>query len=65
MNEDIWLLVTVFAVWAALAVAYAAVPMLHMPGYSTVWGWGSAIFLGLGVLIGIAKARARRPRENR
>lgn len=63
MNEDSWLLIVVFAIWAVLAVAYATVPMLHMPGYSTVWGWGSVIFLGLGVLIGVARARGRQARE--
>jgi membrane protein implicated in regulation of membrane protease activity len=54
MKQDIWLFVVVFAVWAALAVLYAAVPMFHMPGYAGVWGWGAVIFLALAVLICLA-----------
>jgi len=58
MNEDVWLLVVVFVVWAVLALGYAFVPMFAMPGYAGVWGWGAAIFLALAVLIAIA-ARGR------
>lgn len=54
MNEDVWLLVVVFVVWAVLALGYALVPMFQMPGYAGVWGWGAAIFLALAVLIAIA-----------
>lgn len=41
MNEDGWLFAIVFAVWLALAIVYAAVPMFSMPGYAVVWGWGA------------------------
>jgi hypothetical protein len=64
MKEDIWLLVIVFAVWAALAVLYAVVPMFHMPGYAGVWGWGAAIFLGLAVLICFARSKGRNRSRN-
>jgi hypothetical protein len=64
MKEDFWLLVAVFAVWAALAVLYAVAPMLHMPGYAAVWGWGAAIFLALALLIR-ASRRSTGRRENR
>ena len=57
MNEDIVLLVIVFAVWALLALAYATVPMFAMPGYATVWGFGSLVFLALAVAIGLARRR--------
>lgn len=57
MKEDIALLVIVFAVWAALALAYATVPLFAMPGYAHVWGWGSLIFLLLAAVIGIAQRR--------
>lgn len=59
MKEDIVLLVVVFAVWAVLALLYATVPILAMPGYATVWGWGSVIFLLLAALIFVAERRGR------
>lgn len=65
MKEDIWLLVIVFAVWAALAVLYAAVPMFHMPGYAGVWGWGAVIFLALAAFIFLARSRRDNRRWNR
>lgn len=60
MNEDFWLLITVVAVWALLALLYAFVPMFHMPGYAGVWGWGALIFLALAALILCAEVRRRR-----
>lgn len=65
MKEDIWLLVIVFAVWAALAVLYAVVPMFHMPGYAGVWGWGAVIFLVLAAFIFLARSRRDNRRRNR
>jgi hypothetical protein len=62
MNEDSWLFGIVFAVWLALAVVYAAVPMFSMPGYAVVWGWGALVFLGLAALVAVAARRARRRR---
>ena len=47
MNEDSLLLAIVALVWAALALLYAVVPMLHMPGSALVWGAGAALFLAL------------------
>ena len=60
MKEDSVLLAVVFAVWALLALLYATVPMLAMPGYASVWGWGSVIFLLLAVLVAFAEVRGRR-----
>ncbi len=65
MKEDIWLLVIVFAVWAALAVLYAVVPMFHMPGYAGVWGWGAVIFLVLAAAIFLARSHRDNRRRNR
>jgi len=59
MKEDIVLLVVVFAVWALLALLYATVPMFAMPGYASVWGVGSVIFLLLAALIFVAEIRGR------
>lgn len=50
MNEDSFLFIAVFVVWAALAVVYATVPLFHMPEYAVVWGWGALVFLALGLL---------------
>jgi len=64
MNEDVWLLVVVFVVWAVLALGYAFVPMFNMPAYAGVWGWGAAIFLALAVLIALAtRGRPRHPKS--
>ncbi len=61
MKQELWLLVIVSAVWAALALVYATVPALHMPGYATVWGGGAVVFLVLAVAIGAARHRGRKP----
>lgn len=58
MTEDSILIAIVAAVWAALALLYAFVPMLAMPGGALVWGAGAAIFVALAALI----AAAERPR---
>lgn len=58
MNEDSLLFAIVFAVWLALAIIYATVPMIAMPGYAVVWGWGALVFLGLA---GLVAAASRRP----
>jgi hypothetical protein len=50
MNEDTILFIAVFAVWAMLALVYATVPLLSMPAYATVWGWGSIVFLVLAAI---------------
>lgn len=63
MNEDSWLFGIVFAVWLALAIVYAAVPMFSMPGYAVVWGWGALVFLGLAALVAVAARRSRRRRS--
>ena len=63
MNEDTWLFGIVFAVWLALAIVYAAVPMFSMPGYAVVWGWGALVFLGLAGLVAVAARRARHRRR--
>ncbi len=60
MNEDSLLFAIVFAVWLALAIVYAVVPMFSMPGYAVVWGWGALVFLGLAVLAALAVRRGRR-----
>lgn len=61
MNEDVWLLVIVFVLWAVIALGYAFVPMFQMPGYAGVWGVGALIFAGLAVAVAVT-ARRRQPR---
>ncbi len=60
MKQDFSLLAIVAVVWAVLAALYATVPMLHMPGYATVWGWGALIFFALALAITAAWRRARK-----
>ncbi|CAO3403935.1 hypothetical protein [Azospirillum palustre] len=56
MNEELWLVVAIAAVWAVLAAVYALVPSLGMPGYVRVWGGGAVLFLGLaGVLVAVSR----------
>ena len=57
MKDDMVLMAVVFVVWAVLAVLYATVPMLSMPGFAVVWGAGAVIFLLLALLIGAAARR--------
>jgi len=64
MHSDAVMFAVVFAVWLALAVLYATVPMFAMPGYAVVWGWGSLVFLGLAALTALAVRRARRQRRH-
>ncbi len=47
MNEDLWLLLGVVAVWAVLALVYALAPWGDMIGYARVWGFGAALFLAI------------------
>lgn len=61
MKQELWLLAVVSVVWAVLALLYATVPMLHMPGYATVWGGGALIFFALALAIAAAWRRGRKP----
>ena len=63
MNEDSLLFAIVFAVWLALAIVYATVPMFAMPGYAVVWGWGALVFLGLAGLVAAASRGSRGRRD--
>ncbi|HEY0835156.1 MAG TPA: hypothetical protein VGE72_14725 [Azospirillum sp.] len=60
-NDELWLTLSIAAVWAVLAAVYALVPSLGMPGYVRVWGGGAVLFLALaGVLVAVGrKARGR------
>jgi membrane protein implicated in regulation of membrane protease activity len=60
MKIDSVLFLIVFAVWLALAILYATVPMFAMPGYAVLWGWGSLVFLGLAALIAFATRQSTR-----
>ncbi|CAO3408207.1 hypothetical protein [Azospirillum largimobile] len=60
MNEELWLVVVIAAVWAVLAAVYALVPSLGMPGYVRVWGGGAVLFLILaGVLVAVSRKTPR------
>lgn len=48
---DAVLLGIVFAVWGALALMYATIPMILMPTGVRVWGLGAVLFLVLSVLV--------------
>lgn len=50
MDVDRLLLLLIFAVWAALAVVYVAVPAMSMPGAAPVWGSGAAVFLVIALV---------------
>lgn len=56
MKLEIILMLAVAAVWLALALVYALVPSLNMPGYTRVWGLGAFVFLALAAVL----YRARR-----
>lgn len=51
MNEDFVLIAPVAIVWALLAAVYALAPWGDMIGYAWVWGFGSALFVGLAALL--------------
>ena len=65
MHSDAVMFAVVFAVWLALAVLYATVPMFAMPGYATVWGWGALVFLALAGLTIFARWRGGSRRGKR
>lgn len=50
-NEDGILIGIVAAVWLALAVMYATIPMIYMPNSVRVWGLGAVLFALLTALI--------------
>ena len=50
MDFDGVLLFIVFSVWAVLALIYAAVPALSMPGAAPVWAGGAVVFLVIELL---------------
>ncbi|GIK80133.1 MAG: hypothetical protein KJZ73_07110 [Pseudorhodoplanes sp.] len=56
MKLEIVLMLAVAAIWLALALVYALVPGLDMPGYIRVWGIGALVFLALAAVL----YRARR-----
>lgn len=60
MKFDITLIFIVAAVWAVLALAYALAPWSGMIGYAWVWGFGAALFLGLGLALRKASAAHRK-----
>lgn len=65
MSDDRWLVILVFAVWAVLALLYATVPMLHMPGGARIWGAGAVIFLVLALVVLAAERMAAARRRSR
>jgi hypothetical protein len=58
MREDGILIGLVFAVWAAIALAFTLVPMLAMPDMARIWGAGAVLFL---VLAAVTLRRRRDP----
>jgi membrane associated rhomboid family serine protease len=59
MTEDTIIVALVAAVWAVLALLYAALPAFDMPGAAPVWGAGAALF----ALLAAAMAAAERKRR--
>ena len=57
MTEDGWLIALTAAVWGVLAMLYAFVPMLNMPGSALIWGSGTVVFIGLAALVVRAEKR--------
>jgi hypothetical protein len=55
MTEDSLLIAAVATVWLVLALLYAFVPMLDMPGGALIWGAGAAVFLALTSAILVAE----------
>lgn len=62
MTEDSILIVIVATVWTVLALLYAFVPMLDMPGAALIWGAGAAVFLVLAAVT-VAAERSRGSRR--
>jgi O-antigen/teichoic acid export membrane protein len=60
MKFDITLVFVIAGVWMALALAYALAPWPGMIGYAWVWGFGAAIFFGLGLTLIRAARSAHR-----
>lgn len=60
MKQEFILLLVVVFVWLALALVYAVVPGLNMPGYIRVWGIGAVVFLVLAVVLYRAGRRQRK-----
>jgi hypothetical protein len=60
MSEDTGLIAAVGGVWALLAILYATVPMLDMPGSVTIWGGGAVLFLALAGVLALAERRSAR-----
>jgi hypothetical protein len=58
MSEDTWLIAIVGGVWTLLAILYATVPMLDMPGSVTIWGGGAVLFLALAAVLGLTERRS-------
>jgi hypothetical protein len=58
MSFDLALLALVAAVWLLLALAYALVPALAMPGAALLWGAGGVAFLTLAWRIRAAERGA-------
>lgn len=55
MTEDSALIAIVAVIWAVLALLYAVVPMLDMPGSALMWGAGAVVFLVLAAAIAAAE----------
>lgn len=55
MTEDTLLIAAVAVVWTVLALLYAFVPMLDMPGAALIWGAGAVVFLALTTAIAAAE----------
>ncbi len=58
-SVDALLIGITFAVWAALALMYATIPMIYMPPAIRVWGLGALLFLVLTAVVALAEAKGR------
>jgi hypothetical protein len=59
MTQDTIIIALVAAVWAVLALLYATLPALDMPGAALVWGAGAALFALLAAAMAAAERRRR------
>lgn len=59
MTSDLGLFIAVAVVWTVLALAYALVPMLAMPGAAPLWGVGAALFALIA--LAVRRTEAGRP----